>query len=549
MDPEDSDSISDQEDDQGWQDIEDDTEDVKIVSLFDDRTFSTATEMLHYCKDHHDFDIWHIRKVLNLEFLDLIKLVNYVRTNVKSGNLKPDVTSKLPFDDDKYLKPVLEDDALLYNLDDIFDAAPRSIETPLQAEVASLRDQLSTLQSQFTAYRLDVQRSLLQNLNLKPADLSDESNSSSSTKHILHTCPPHSTTLVDKDYFSSYAHPMIHQIMLADQIRTDAYRDFVYDNKSLFANKTVLDVGCGTGILSMFSAKAGAKEVFAVDQSDVIHKARENVWKNGMEGKVKCLHGKIEELSLPTSSPTTHLVNGDVTAPANMDAKVDIIISEWMGYCLLYECMLDSVIYGRDKYLAPNGLMVPSHTTIKIGALVDSDIRIEQIDFWRDVYGFDMSAMLENGFDEVLMQVVPEGDVRGEAVVKELDLYTVSVEQLEFEAPFEMRWEGEGRLEGWVIWFDMLFGTDRRRPSEAVVAANKHGEGAKGFSTGPRSKSTHWYQGICLMKEPWEGIAAGELIKGVVKYAKAAEGERGLHIEIEWQVGSRTKAKQRWKLE
>ena len=36
--------------------------------------------------------------------------------------------------------------------------------------------------------------------------------------------------------------------------------------------------------------------------------------------------------------------------------KVDVIVSEWMGYFLLYESMLDSVIWARDKYLAEGGL-------------------------------------------------------------------------------------------------------------------------------------------------------------------------------------------------
>lgn len=35
--------------------------------------------------------------------------------------------------------------------------------------------------------------------------------------------------------------------MLKDQVRTDAYRDFIYENKNAFAGKTVLDIGCGTG--------------------------------------------------------------------------------------------------------------------------------------------------------------------------------------------------------------------------------------------------------------------------------------------------------------
>lgn len=70
--------------------------------------------------------------------------------------------------------------------------------------------------------------------------------------------------------------------MLKDAVRTDAYRDFVYENKSVFKDKVVLDVGCGTGILSMFCAKAGAKKVIAVDNSNIIDRAKEIVHDNGL---------------------------------------------------------------------------------------------------------------------------------------------------------------------------------------------------------------------------------------------------------------------------
>lgn len=69
--------------------------------------------------------------------------------------------------------------------------------------------------------------------------------------------------------------------MLKDSVRTYAYRDFIYDNKHLFKDKVVLDVGCGTGILSLFCAQAGASKVIAVDNSEIINKAREHVHENG----------------------------------------------------------------------------------------------------------------------------------------------------------------------------------------------------------------------------------------------------------------------------
>ena len=52
--------------------------------------------------------------------------------------------------------------------------------------------------------------------------------------------------------------------MLKDEVRTLTYRKSMWDNKHLFKDKVVLDVGCGTGILSMFAAKAGAKKVIGV---------------------------------------------------------------------------------------------------------------------------------------------------------------------------------------------------------------------------------------------------------------------------------------------
>lgn len=55
--------------------------------------------------------------------------------------------------------------------------------------------------------------------------------------------------------------------MLKDVVRTKTYQNVIYQNSFLFKNKVVLDVGAGTGILSLFCAKAGAKHVYAVSNN------------------------------------------------------------------------------------------------------------------------------------------------------------------------------------------------------------------------------------------------------------------------------------------
>lgn len=59
-----SSDILDQRNEEGWEDVEDDTEAITVVSLFDDKTFSSAKEMLSHCKSNNGFDIWKVRSDL-----------------------------------------------------------------------------------------------------------------------------------------------------------------------------------------------------------------------------------------------------------------------------------------------------------------------------------------------------------------------------------------------------------------------------------------------------------------------------------------------------
>ncbi|KAB2618401.1 protein arginine N-methyltransferase 1.2 [Pyrus ussuriensis x Pyrus communis] len=269
-------------------------------------------------------------------------------------------------------------------------------------------------------------------------------------------------------YFDSYSHFGIHEEMLKDLVRTKTYQNVIYQNKFLIKDKIVLDVGAGTGILSLFCAKAGAKHVYAVECSDMADMAKEIVETNGYSNLITVLKGKIEEIELPVP-------------------KVDIIISEWMGYFLLFENMLNTVLYARDKWLVDDGILLPDKTSLFLTAIEDAEYKEDKIEFWNNVYGFDMSCIKKQAMMEPLVDTVDQNQiVTNSQLLKTMDISKMTPGDASFTAPFKLVAERDDFIHALVAYFDVSF-----------TKCHK----LMGFSTGPRSRSTHWKQTVLYLED------------------------------------------------
>jgi type I protein arginine methyltransferase len=159
--------------------------------------------------------------------------------------------------------------------------------------------------------------------------------------------------LPESSYGQYYASLIHQQNMLQDAIRTSAYHDGIIHNASDFVDKVVLDVGTGSGILAWFAVKAGARKVYAVEASDVADRALTLMQATGLSDRIIIVKGKVEHLRLPD------------------DEKVDIIISEPMGFMLIHERMLESYMIARAMFLKPGGLCFPTSGTLHVAPFTD----------------------------------------------------------------------------------------------------------------------------------------------------------------------------------
>jgi len=316
-------------------------------------------------------------------------------------------------------------------------------------------------------------------------------------------------------YFEEYAKLGIHCDMLRDKARMSSYYNAINHHAADFKDKVVLDVGCGTGILSCWAAKiGGAKRVYSVEASGIAENAELIIARNNLSDKITVLRGKMEEVYIPE--------------------KVDIIISEWMGSFLLFESMLEAVLFARDYYLKPNGIILPASARVFLIPVNMDKLLNTKYKFLKDVQGCDMSALMIHARNELAAWVIRGQKVKPENVlaehkqVFEINILTVTNEQLKkVISGFDFKIEKETTLHGFAAYFDVSFGE----------TASTLGKEPVTLSTAPDHPLTHWRQDLFLLKEDVKvGGANGQNVTGVVRFTQNQYWRRHYDVEVSFTV-------------
>ena len=268
-----------------------------------------------------------------------------------------------------------------------------------------------------------------------------------------------------------YAELEVHRSMICDRVRTEGFRRAI--DEVVRPGDVVLDVGAGSGILSVFAAQAGAARVYAVEATTIAVVAEQLAAANGVSDIVRVIEGNILDVELPE--------------------KVDVIVSEWLGGFGIDEGMLVPVIVARDRWLKPDGTMIPESVTAWT-ALVEDRYIGEALQFLgANPYGLRLDSLIEMTVNEIIysgtFRHLAAGDQRsGSSVLWTTDAKRITIEaaRAPHEAETLLAIHDHGRANALALWFS----------TELAPGMS--------LSVGPGDPPTHWGMTTAPLRAPVE---------------------------------------------
>ncbi len=284
-----------------------------------------------------------------------------------------------------------------------------------------------------------------------------------------------------------YAELEVHRTMIRDRVRTQAFRRAI--DSVVRVGDIVLDVGAGSGILSVFAARAGAARVYAVEETSVAALAQEVAAENGVAEIVHVIHGDVLDVEPPE--------------------RVDVVVSEWLGGFGIDEGMLVPVISARDRWLKPGGVMIPASVTAW-AALVHDRYLGDMVEFLRDEpYGLRLDGLAEKTVNEIhysgTFRHLSAGDRRSEpSQLWTTDTALVPLERARapHEAETLLAVGDHGTANALALWFSADLAPD------------------VSLSVGPGDPPTHWGMTTAPLSSPVE-LTPGMVVRVRVKTTPA----------------------------
>lgn len=299
-----------------------------------------------------------------------------------------------------------------------------------------------------------------------------------------------------EQYFENYASLEQQRWMVSDQSRTDAFEKAI--SEVVKPGDVVIDVGAGTGILSLFAAKAGARRVVGVERSNMANFARDLIQSNGLQDKIEIFNGNAHNLQL--------------------NEPADVIISEWLGHMAYVENMLSAVIHVRNAWLKPGGKMLPSSVDVMLAPIDDSEMYYDHgPGFWEKnkIHGIDFSSFTQK---ELQMGLANQLNIPNKFLLapgKSIHHLKTDIAKQGDEwcsGTLEYEINREGILNGFAGWFSTQL-------SPNVV-----------LDTAPHCPETHWKQ-TCFPYYPI-AVSTGQTLKIDYKMDEPFEGSRLMELTI-----------------
>ncbi len=281
-------------------------------------------------------------------------------------------------------------------------------------------------------------------------------------------------------------------LMLSDKIRMDAYQKAIF--KMVKPGDIVVDLGSGTGILSIWAVKAGAKKVYSIEKTDAIHLAKEIARRNKCLDKIQFFNENSIDIDLPE--------------------KADVLISETLGSFAIDENTLEFTLDARKRFLKPNAVMIPESIEIFITPVDDAEV-YHKIDFWRKIPEIDFTPAFELFSKKIMVEQVKEKSALAAiSQIASFDLHTF--ESSEFYAGLYIQIQKSGFIHGIAGWFN-----------------TKLCDGIQ-INTSPQHPVTHWKQAFFPFKEPIE-VIAGDVLDWKVRVGSKLKNSDDTLISYEYR--------------